>query len=417
MPAACRRDTANNPATGSKSLPMPQRDGRSQPSIRGALDRLLQSVLALVFLLSSITGLNAFGEPLAKGSRKAPDSSRSFLMGMTPCEFEHTSESVSDIYKIINLSCDMVAHHLDEGIPWNEALEGKPYHPNVEKRLKARLDNTQSGKKVYLAVTAMKGELNEYWGENAKMKREGAWKDKQLNDPDVIKAYTNFCNDLIERFHPSYFAYGIEVNTDASKNKETWKNFLVLAKEVYGSLKKSHPDLPVFVTFQLDEYWKDVEDQEQIVRDALPYTDYIAVSSYPYFSGYFDPGRIPNAWFSRLANMAPSKPFVVAETGFIAENFEALGIKGSGNPQWQNEYLKFLIQESNRLNAEFVVWYVPKDYDRFYEQVRVLGALGLSTDLFKVWKDSGLIDGEDKPRPAFKTWSESFAYQYKRTAN
>lgn len=347
----------------------------------------------------------------ASGSRKKETASvtaqvscsRSFLMEMTPCEFAHTPESVAEIYKIVNASSDLIAHHLDDGIPWEEALAGKPYHANVEKKIQARLQNSASTKRIYLAVTPIKGELNDAWGENVKMKREGAWKDKHIDDPEAIKAYLNFCNDLIKRFKPDYFAYGIEVNTDATKNK-SWPEFVTMAKEVYSSLKKEHPKLPVFLTFQLDEYWKDPEEQEKVIRQVLPYTDYIAVSTYPYFSGYFDPGRIPNAWFSRFANFAPNKPFVIAETGFTAEDFDAVGIKGSGSPQWQKDYVEFLLRESARLKSRFVVWYVPKDYDKFFDDVQVLSLLGVPIDLFKIWKDSGLLDGQGKPRPAYSTW-------------
>lgn len=330
---------------------------------------------------------------------------RSFFMGMTPMSYDVTKEALGDTYAFIRQNGDLVAQHLDEGIPWPEALERKPYHPNVERDLDERQRLTTKNKKVYLAITPVRDGLATYWGKKSQMERPGVWKDKRIDDAEAITAYLNFARDLIRRFQPDFMAYGIEVNQDLAKDKERWSQFVTMAREVYTALKKEYPALPLFLTIQIDHFWQDPERQQEALKQILPYTDYIAVSTYPYVFGYFDPRTIPQEYFSRLAALAPEKPFAVAETGFVAKNYDALGKQGSGSAEWQNRYLGFALEESQKLRAKFFVWFVPIDYDRLWEKFRFLGPL---TAIFKVWLNCGLLDGDGNPRPSFATWTGWF---------
>ena len=47
---------------------------------------------------------------------------------------------------------DLVAHHLDDGVPWPEAFEGKPFPPKVRESLDYRIAQLK-GHTAYLAVT------------------------------------------------------------------------------------------------------------------------------------------------------------------------------------------------------------------------------------------------------------------------
>lgn len=341
-------------------------------------------------------------------------SSRSFFMGFAAPKkkdwgYDFSEQSVEDTFKLAASSTDLVINHMGEGVPWPEAFEGKPYHPKVEESLQMQLRHIDRARmKVFLYMAPIDEDgLAKYWAEESQMERPGRWKDKRIDDSEAIVAYINFCRDLIRRFQPDFMAYGTEVNF-LVKDHDNWKRFLVMAKEVYTRLKAEFPSLPIFASWQIDEHWANPEGQRRALFEILPYMDYIAVSTYPYFYGYFDPNEIPRGYFSDVAALAPDKPFAVAETGFIAENYEALGVKGPGSKEWQDQYARFLLMEGNKLNAVFISWYVPIDYDRSWNKMRILRLVIPAIEAFRVFRDAGLLDEQGRPRESFKTWIEWF---------
>jgi hypothetical protein len=184
---------------------------------------------------------------------------------------------------------------------------------------------------------------------------------------------------------------------------EEYQRFITLAKQVYPALKKTYPKLPIMLSFYLlppDE----IEVTRQQVTPLLPYTDFYAVSTYPYMGisreGYAA-SEIPLDWFSQVKQLAPDKPFAIAETGFIAEDFSAFVKQIPGSPLQQEEYVSRLMLEATDLDAEFVVWFVVADYDELWT---VLKFMVMFNPLVKAWKDTGLFDGDQNPRLALKIW-------------
>jgi len=116
---------------------------------------------------------------------------------------------------------------------------------------------------------------------------------------------------------------------------------------------------------------------------------------------------LPEDWFGQMASLAPDKPFAITETGYIAEplNIKAAELSVDGNETWQTHYVDFLLRSANRLNAEFVVWFVLRDYDAAWEALEELGF----PEAFKIWKDTGLFDGEGRPREGLKVWDRWLA--------
>lgn len=332
---------------------------------------------------------------------------RPFAMGFTTTSSDVTPESFEATYAFIEENATIVAHHLDEGVPWPEAFEGKPFPAKVEENLAYRASKRSGKLKVYVAaarLTSMGGEgLCGYWGEDSNMERPGEWKDRGLDSPEVARAYTSYCRTLIQRLKPDYFAYAIEVNLSI-KSHETWSKLVGLSKEVYTALKAENASLPIFVTIQIDEFWKNEGEQRAWLQEILPYTDMIAISSYPYVSGIADPGTIPAGYFSEVAKLAPEKPFAVAETGFLAEDWNPPGARIPGTEEAQQQYLERVLGECAGLHAAFAIWFVPRDYDATVAALKQFGAPAEVVQLFEVWKDNGLVDQDGKERKSFQTW-------------
>lgn len=327
---------------------------------------------------------------------------RSFYLGFTPFPYDISLQAVEKTYEIVGEHGDLITHHFDTGVPWPEAFEETQYHPNVEETIRTRLERRKEGQKLYLAVTPINGRstLTGYWAENEKMERPGVWKDKDFDDPNVIKAYINFCRHMIQKFNPDFMAYGIEVNILANSNPAGFKKFLILAEQVYTTLKEESPTLPIFLSIQIEPFLQNETGQREAVEKLLPFTDYIAISSYPFFSKA-DPKELPENWFSQMAELAPEKPFAVAETGFIAEDLvlKNQGVTITGNERWQAEYVQFLLIKMRELNAKFVVWFISIDYDLMWTKIEQQ-----MEEWNKIWRDTGLIDGNLEPRLSIEVW-------------
>lgn len=333
-------------------------------------------------------------------------NSRSFYMGMTPFPFDVTTEAVQETYDITDQLTDLIAHHFDSGLPWDEALNETDYHPNVANDIKFRASKINKTQKVYLAVTpisTMRDGLALYRGENGNMELPDNWKDKQFDDEGVIKAYLNYCRLMINELQPDFMCYGIEANLLANKDYEAYEKYLTLAKTVYETLKLEYPDLPIFQSIQLEEFKENIEEQKEIVKELLTYSDYIAVSTYPFILNP-NPEELKQSFLEELIEIDPDKPFAIAETTYIAEKLvlESKGVEIEGNEEWQSQYVDYLLKQCNEYDAEFMVWFVPKDYDELWVKFSEQGI----DETFKLWRDSGLIDENDLERNGKAIWQQ-----------
>ncbi|MFN4204733.1 MAG: hypothetical protein ACK4GM_17030, partial [Tabrizicola sp.] len=120
---------------------------------------------------------------------------------------------------------------------------------------------------------------------------------------------------------------------------------------------------------------------------------------------------LPEDWFRKIAAVLPDKPFAVAETGFLAGDYRHLRhlVWIRAKPSDQATYVERLLTEAHRLNAEFVIWYVPVDYDRLWEK---MSAQGMDA-WFAQWMRSGLWDAALQERPALAVWKSWLALPYR----
>jgi hypothetical protein len=351
--------------------------------------------------------------PLAYPTKSPIPGTRPFYMAMTPWPYDFTPEAIHETYVLIAENTDMVGHHFDDGVPWPEANAGKPFHRAVRENCDFRTSQLE-GHKVYLVLTPIswgRDNLAAYWEKDSNQPLPRKWKKKNFDDPEVIDAYVAYCRRMIEQFRPTYLTYGIEVNMLRERNPKAFVKFVTLAGEVYERLKAEHPDLPRGLTFHVGTFSGSPSEQREALEQLLPFTDFIGVSSYPYGEAdrrgdttFSDPDSIPRDWFRRIRDLAPGKLFAIAETGFLAEPFTSKKYHANvpGNPEWQADYLRWLLNEAYELDAELVMWFVPRDYDLFWKKLEKLSF----DDIAKTWRDTGLWDESGRARPALNIWRQ-----------
>jgi hypothetical protein len=332
---------------------------------------------------------------------------RTFYMGFTAFPYDVSSSAVSQSYSNQASNGDILLTHFDHGVPWNEALNNQPFPNEVQTAINESIANTSVNHKVLLTATDTdRDKLAKYWNNNVSQQPLPAfWQQKSFNSPEVIQAFRNYCHRIIDAIQPNYFAFGIEINATFLATTQEFKAYLELAKSVYNDLKQSYPNIPIMLTFQDQSFNKTKDELKQLTSILLQYSDMVAVSSYPFWQ-YDFPSREANPklfdknWLKEMRDLAPNKPFAVSETGFCAENLKLpnYGVDIKGKIEWQNEYVQKLLTEANKLNAEFILWFVYRDLDLLENN------LPTPNDALKIWRDNGLEDGGGNKRSSYYQW-------------
>lgn len=336
------------------------------------------------------------------------EATRSFYMGVTPWPADFTQQELDNAYSFINNHCDIVSHHFDEGIPYEEAFENKPMPANLQQDVQIRKTKTGNGTKVFLSLSALnltrKERADYYKDDTISNSIKNYWRQLPFNDPKIVTAYVSYISWLIDTFNPVYVNYGVESNVDTWNPSEfnLYKDFL---SQVYSQLKTKYPAIPFFISFIMNESTQSYTYASQL----LPYTDFIGLSAYPYThisssaDGNTDPAKFPADYFTRFINLDASKPLAFAETGYIAQDLSVpdFGLNKHGTEAWQKDYLELICKLCNEKRAKLLIWFCHKDYDAGIVTIK---SLGLYQPLFELWRDIGLIDETGRERPAYQSW-------------
>ncbi len=334
---------------------------------------------------------------------------RTFALGFTDFPHELSIEGLLESYRVIEHYGDLVALHFDGGVPWLEALAGEPFPKTFQDMVSGKASVLPSGHLIYLAVSPISFDrdgLALYRGATANEPLPAPWGGYTFDHPDVVNAFAAHTERMIETYSPDYFAYAIEVNVLYTKRPDLWPAFLALAEATYKSVKASHPELPVFVTLQAEWFHQDPAGQTAAIEQLLPFTDLIAVSAYPFIEG-LDVETLPPGYFADLADLAPEKPFAIAETGWPAEDVSApYPVTLPGGEEAQRAYVERLLHEAEDLKAVFVTWFFTRDYDAQWEEFMSTHPAAAT---LRIWRDNGFFTGDGEPRSALALWRDALA--------
>ncbi|RMG83648.1 MAG: hypothetical protein D6712_12735, partial [Chloroflexi bacterium] len=236
---------------------------------------------------------------LAVSAQEDPQS-RSYRLGFTPFPYDLTIEAINFVYDRLAEDADLVMHHFDSGIPWQEALEDAPFPEALMEDWQARKTLTPENMPILLSITPIsitRDSLAPYRGEQEDMSLPPPWDGYRFNHPDVKAAFYNYMVRAIDFFDPTYIVMGIEVNLLLTNAPQLWDDYVELHQETYTRLKTQYPDLPLMVSVFGMAYFEtyasehDEAAQRQAWQEQLyDYTDYFAVSWYPYMSALMTSG-------------------------------------------------------------------------------------------------------------------------------
>lgn len=341
--------------------------------------------------------------------KNKPAETRSFYMGVTPWPGDFNQPEVDAAYNFINNHCDLVSHHFDKGIPYEEAYNNSNWPAHLIADLQTRKTKTAAEKKILLSSSALslsrKHKAGYYlYSETISSTVKTRWEQLPVNDARVVSAYVNYIAFLDSVLQPSCINFGVESNLDTWEAADflQYKDFI---SKVYPALKNRYPTIPIFISVMVNPASQSINYASQLMQ----YSDYLTLSAYPYgYAGAYnngkaDPSYLPSSFFDNYLALAAGKPIAFAETGYIAENLSipSFNVNLQSNSTWQKDYLEKILKITNDHKGKFVVWFCSKDYDAGNTTLR---NLGLFTDLFLLWEDTGLIDENNVQRPAWKSW-------------
>jgi hypothetical protein len=340
-------------------------------------------------------------------------ATRPFLMGFTQWPADLTDEGVAIAREYAHARGDIVSVMFIGGIPWQEALDGKPFSKDVQEHMSYR---SPAGKKLFLSISPLNSDkrgLAPYWGETDNRPLPRPWIGEALNSPRVKRAYLNFIMRAIDAMKPDYLAIGVESNVMLSRDQSKWQQLKDLHRDTYTAIKKAHRSLPVFFTTEVLHYKRLTRDakgtnQEKEVADMMRYSDLFAMSLYPHMST--EALRPVPGNFLDFATRF-KKGIAVAESGMTSRPVDLRSYNTTlyGSDADQTQFTEFLLKTAARDNYEFVINFATTDSDRLVSRLRPQAA-----DLARIWAYIGMQTGDKRPKPASAVWDGYFRAKYEQ---
>jgi len=370
-------------------------------------------LLCLLFFNSCSYSENGNGKPQADpGNIEISYTERPFRMGFSPFPPDLSMEAVAQVYSFIGDNADLILHHFDNGVPWEEALAGKQFSDNLQEDWNRRLEKTPENSGIMVAITPLdfeRSNLADKWGESEGMDLPEPWESYPLNHPDVRTAYLNYALRVIDFFNPDFMALGIEVNMLRAKNPELWEEYLDLNSYVYTRVKKVYPQLPLFTTVQyewlrgLDKKTEgSVDNQVEAVSELMEHSDILGLSTYHYGIDHNPPVED----YFRTA-LSFGKPVGIAETGANSADFTQLIFTTRADEKDQLAFVSFILKEAADNNFLFVNNWVAIDFDRLLEDLPFT-----VRQIAKGWVHTGLQTWDGKNKPALDIWRNYLELPY-----
>lgn len=328
---------------------------------------------------------------------------RDFLMGFSSWSFGPTIENVNDTYDFIFENGDIYSEQLDGNIPWTELINNEDLPESYVNELNGRANRKPLGKQLLLSISILNSD------------RSGIVEDldgniptyNHINDSIIEEAYFSHCKYLISLFNPNYIVFAMETNELLIHSEENWEELCLLLSAVKERLKIEFPNKPITESVTLHNWFtpevsNKVEYQEKVKQYYNQY-DFMAISYYPFMTGHSTESDFQKAF--DFLNKNTNLPIAIVETNHLGNdlNIEAFQLSIKSDEKEQNNYLETLLLNAHNNQYKFIIWWAHKDFDdlweTFPENVKDLG---------KLWRDTGLIDENNKKRKSYSTWIKIF---------
>ncbi len=373
----------------------------------GLIMKKLFSMLIILFVVSACGSSGG-------GDNDSNTASRSYYLGFTPFPYAISTEAVDFSYDTISNNADLVAHHLEEGVPWdeldlNQGIENFP--TELRDGWALRRAKSPPGHLNYVAISPIALQRNAIAPRPDSVGGGlPAWL-TAFNLDRTKTAYLRYSIEAIEYFDPDYLVIGIEVNELRHSRPDLWDDYLELHRDTYNSLRALYPELSISVSvtgMNLIPGYTDAtattekyNEQLAALGAVMAYSDLYCLSLHTFISALLADTVISTDELQQIF-AANDKPLAVCETSYPAQVFTLGALTWNGDSSKQQQYFENLFSVIENHAAEFIVSFVIRDYDDLWV------SLGSPDDFNKLWRDTGFYDEAGSARPVLETWLAAF---------
>ncbi len=192
-------------------------------------------------------------------------------------------------------------------------------------------------------------------------------------------------------FDAKYVCLAMEIDAYYEQQRGDFDNFVTLFAETREAIKRDRPDAVVFVSFQYEQLLGGFakvtgapghEPQWELFEKFEPFQDAVGISSYPQLGGIKDPTKLPDNYYSRIAEHT-RKPIVFTELGWSTNR------KWGGSEASQAEFLRRFEKVTRSLDLALVNHFMLHDtkvFGEFFESMGLLDSSGKPRQAHAVWK-------------------------------
>lgn len=329
---------------------------------------------------------------------------RTFKMGFSTWSYGHEDADKIETYSFINNHADIRSVQMDDKIPWNAWINNSALPIDYVDDVNYRVGNLNPNQDLVLSISPLntdRSDLIEDWetGNTPSF--------SSFSDLSIVHALIDHSKYLIDNFQPEYLVISMEGNDLLINAPDKWTEYRNLMTQVRDSIKILFPTLRISESVTLHNWYDSKEsiseEYFQTVKDLISQQDFASISFYPFFVGMKNHKGYQKAFDFLHSNV--SIPITFTETNQLAEDLEveAYDIDIKGNEKIQNNYLESLFINAHKHNYEFVIWWSYRDYDKLWETFPEN-----LKDVGKLWRDTGLLDGDGEGRKSFDTWKEIY---------
>lgn len=348
-------------------------------------------------------------------SKSVAGTSRQTLFGTSSFPFDRTAEAALKTQRTARELGDLYVVQLDDGVPWAEALENKPFPVATERKWRDLLANAPAGTPVYLALAPL-GEDRESLAPASEGSSVPAKLRRASFDDDAMRrAYLNYSRRAVGYFNPAFLNLGVENGELAHRDPGSWPAYERLITSTMSSLRKEFPKLRQGISFGLQSLME--PETARRSKSLVEASDYLGLSFYPYMSNFHEKFGVrplaapPAEWREPLdwVRAYTTKPIAITETGYNTRDVQlpAEKIKLHGTPDLQSAYVRDLARYASRDRYLFVVYYLPIDIGPLLRTLPASASAAAS-----MWRENGFFDANMKPKPALEEWRRIVSQPY-----
>jgi len=378
-------------------------------SVGVSLKVLKQFSAVLISLLSGCAAGPSNAETVPSAATKEVAENSALKVSISPFPYDKTAEAVDTVNRIIQANANVYTVQLDNGIPWEAALAGKPFPKEVNETWE-RHKKAIGRKTVYLAIAPL-AEDRTSWAPSAAGEKTPSWaKDEKQASSELKQAYARYVLKAVDYFHPEFLNIGVEAGDMATKKPGKWPAFEQLFSETENQVHAKFPGVKVGISFSLPLLMKSgVKERAQNLIDQ---SDYAGISFYPFMTEFYskiggvrlpappDQWREPLNWLSTNIK----KPIAICETAYSTQPVELpkYKIKLEGDPNRQIDYVRDLAAIARRDHYLFTVFFLSVDY------VPLLKQLPAGDGSAGMWAYTGFFDEHLKEKPSWQAYQQAW---------